>query len=136
MHHRLAVLIAVASVTLASCSQFGPGDEVGVWECVSVNGHDVPGTVPLYLGSQTGGLTIVYERFRLEAGGGCTLAYSYEGIGADSATNCTHAVQFDEGTITITVNVTPLNGSIDGHSMTLVDANEGGPDNVSLYHKR
>jgi hypothetical protein len=141
MRAHLAGLGFGTLAAVAACGDFGPGDEIAVWECVSANGHAVPGTVPVYVGLQTAGLTIVYERFRLEGDGLCTMAYSYadpinmQGV-ADSTADCSYAVQFDVGTITITVNDSPLHGSIGGGSMTLVSPNEGGPDNVSEYRKR
>ena len=134
---RAVVLVAAMAVGASACGDsFGVEDMHGVWEAISVNGSDVPGSVPIHVGSDTETMQIDHDRLTLSDGNTCTIHQSVDGSAA-TIDECEWVLDVDAKRITIELfGSFSGSGPVSGSSITMSWPNEGGDPNVVVYQKQ
>ena len=135
------VLTGIGAGGMWACGgdTLGVEDIPGIWEAISVNGSDVPGSVPTYVGGDTEIVEVVYDRFTFFDGNTCVYSFQQDGF-ADTLDGCEWERHEDPKRITIKpfaeFSDYSISGTVSGGRMTMSWPNEGGQPNVAVYQKQ
>jgi len=117
---RWLALGALGTVAAPACGDpFGPEDIIGVWHTESIGGYVVPGLV-VYQGIT---YNTEYARWTFYTDGLCTLTQKVDNT-TDTFDQCDYSPDVENGAITVNFLSDAWEGSVDGHTMTLIDWND------------